>query len=530
MKASSLRYLQAQRYVILAVTLTGIVTALAKSAGEFRKIGNDRTVTSEPVSVPLNGPRPSHPWKEFIPTTKPGNIAGVMAAIGLMLASGFFAGSLLLGANGNPLVRLLLLGLSVPLGFGLHSCAGFALMLCGRLDSNWLIMSVPVVNFLIIVAWLIMRARRPAQWRSPPAPVSVQPHELIFPVILLLACCAGPIAKRLGGDWDALYFWNARAASILCAGYDWRWAYDGTIDPAYNDYPLCLPLTIATIWSYAGQMTFVVPLALSILALFSIAAILYATVGLLSQGRIQRIAILAVLLFASLPALGRVVAGQRADLLLTSAILGSAATIVLALRLGERRFLRLCLPMAVCAAWIKNEGLVFAVLAVAIAIWIVRSERWPIKSIVSAALAMAAPFIVAIVSLKVSISHANDLWTFQTTSAPGADATADRIFTIIRAFGVRLGGYLYLPYAAVVAICILNARTVWAHARVLAIVLAGMTCAYFAVFLFTPRDLQWHLEHSEKRLLVHLWPLWVLLLYMIQADREPKQLCSIQHD
>lgn len=515
------------RFIIAAVTVIGLVTAIGKSLGDFRKLGDDRTVTAAPLPVPTDSPRQLHPWKELDPTTQTGSIAGIITALGLMLASGYFAAALLFNAPVSPAVRLLLLGMSVPLGFALHSTAAFALMLSGRLNNSTLIMSVPIVNFAIIGAWLLLRMRNPVPNLNQLRDGSLSIGTLVVAIVLMIACCAGPITKRLGGDWDALYFWNARAASLLCAGHDWRWAYDGTIDPAYNDYPLCLPLTIAIVWSFAGQMTFIVPLAISIISLFSIAIILHATVRLLDS---QLRPISAALLFASLPALGRVVAGQRADLLMTAGMLGSMAALTLSLLKSDDKYLGLCLPLAACAAWTKNEGLAILALMVLLIMFYAVQTRIKIGSSLRRCALFAVPIVAAIIALKINVSHANDLWTYSTTSGPVESSFVARSMKIISAFAGRMFNYLYLPYFTVVMLCIMNLRKALTRGFAIAVVLLGMIAIYFVVFLVTPRDLEWHLEHSEKRLMVHLWPLWILLLNVVWVSaekNEKSQLASL---
>ncbi len=49
--------------------------------------------------------------------------------------------------------------------------------------------------------------------------------------------------------------------------------------------------------------------------------------------------------------------------------------------------------------------------------------------------------------------------------------------------------------------------------------------SYYVVYLITPHDLGWHLKTSADRLFMHLWPSWVLLVFLV--IRSPPQLVTM---
>jgi hypothetical protein len=52
------------------------------------------------------------------------------------------------------------------------------------------------------------------------------------------------------------------------------------------------------------------------------------------------------------------------------------------------------------------------------------------------------------------------------------------------------------------------------------LVLALMLAGYFLIYIITPHDLAWHVESSLSRLLLQLWPLFVLAYFMIVRSPE----------
>src|ERR1700754_2832572 len=82
--------------------------------------------------------------------------------------------------------------------------------------------------------------------------------------------------------------------------------------------------------------------------------------------------------------------------------------------------------------------------------------------------------------------------------------------------GWTFGGWILSPWIPLAAFAAASGidRRVWRNTgwvcgiAIAAIVLAG----YYAVYLTTPMDLRWHLDSSLERLLMHLWPSFLLLL------------------
>jgi hypothetical protein len=167
----------------------------------------------------------------------------------------------------------------------------------------------------------------------------------------------------------------------------------------------------------------------------------------------------------------------------------------------------------------KNEGLLFAV-AAAIAIGLLSTGRR--RQNLAAFVLGAAPFIAVVATMKLGFAGANDLF-----STPTASSVWQRMYdparhlqilsalqTMTRSMVSPIGMLLLLAYVAVGG---------WHSDRrpgLAALLITALTTAgYYAIFLITPHDLDWHLDTAAPRLLIQLWPSAILAL--VYSTRSP---------
>jgi hypothetical protein len=129
------------------------------------------------------------------------------------------------------------------------------------------------------------------------------------------------------------------------------------------------------------------------------------------------------------------------------------------------------------------------------------------------------PVLAVVVLFKILYAPPNDLLSGQgwrITMARLADlsryAITARVFI---AEGLRVGNggpALLAAYLLLVGFRLEDRRpTVILLAVILALTLAG----YFLVYIITPHDLQWHLEFSIDRLIMHLWPGVLFVFFLV---------------
>jgi len=167
--------------------------------------------------------------------------------------------------------------------------------------------------------------------------------------------------------------------------------------------------------------------------------------------------------------------------------------------------------MAGLAAWTKNEGLLFLVVASAAHLAVTAKHSGLRRCLKDAAviLAAAAPCL-ALLSIFKHISPANDI-----SSSLGATALAERLLDpgryaqIITALAIEMVAFNHgLAIAATAALLILGRKSLKPNASgqtaIITLLLMGLCIA--GVFLLTPHDLQWHLDTALERLIIQLWP------------------------
>ena len=170
-----------------------------------------------------------------------------------------------------------------------------------------------------------------------------------------------------------------------------------------------------------------------------------------------------------------------------------------------------------CAAWTKNEGVLFAGAMAPALLWITARRGAP-RQLVWWLLGAALPFLT-LVWFKTNVAPVPPPY-FEETQVPFAIlaqvAGSDRGISILRVMaqetlvwgGRSAAGVAILMLAAAMAAAIRST-----HAAIVLSVIAFMLLGYFAVFLVTPLDAAWLVSMTFYRLLAQLWPLLVLAAF-----------------
>ncbi len=426
--------------------------------------------------------------------------------------------------------RVLTAGLGIPLGAGLASTLYFLVALSGIASPA----NVLAVDGILFAAGLAMVwNRRGAAVPDPPAPAAFRWNWLLAltlaaGLVLVLAGLISAAQSMPYGEWDAWSIWNVRAK--LLAGPPGSWK--GLVAPPFtghHDYPLLVPGFIAQVWMAQSASPQWVPAATAFVFLIATLALLIAALALLrsvSSALLAGFTILAASSFLHLTLM------QYADLPLACYYLGALALVLLASRFPAhaRSSLALAGFFASCAAWTKNEGLLFCL---ALLLCLAASET--LASGWKRAAAAAAPLVLAAAPVLVV-----SLW-FRIFLAPAADAVlrqslpqlaqkagdASRWLRIVKALAEDAGAFgqpwshpLLLLAILAIALRFRVDKRIAVALRTVAFTLAVVFAGYCAVYLFTPQDLAWHLQTSLSRLYGQLWPASVLLFFTVLRPAE----------
>jgi hypothetical protein len=341
-------------------------------------------------------------------------------------------------------------------------------------------------------------------------------------VVALFAVIASFVASP-HGDWDAWAIWNQHARFLFRGGGSDTWRTLFAIDWTQPDYPLLLPASVARMWAYAGHESTLGPaLIATVLGAGSVALVVTAIAG--------RRGWIAGALMLGAPTFLTQISSQCADVPLACFIVAAlAVTCGDVLRDPCSR-----IPAVVAgatsamAAWTKNEGIVFALLMliVALAVAVRRSGRagrdgqrrdgW--RQLLWS-MAGAAPALIAVVWFKLTLAPESGLVEGQSLTVFASRLLDPHRHTTVAMLMAQHAMRWSAPLAVtvfpllclVVAGMAIRGRAV----RTMAAVVGLMLVSYYLVYVTTPFEISWHVSTSIDRLLVQLWPALVLTVFLV---------------
>lgn len=422
--------------------------------------------------------------------------------------------------------------LAMGIGFGVTSLSLFA-WLCAAGPSNKFILFELAALAGLFALFSYLAARKDRTSPGLPGLAAVQTSKInpliIVSFYILLASSVAificSILRNPHGSWDAWGVWNAHARQIFRSGEDWKTVFS-EVGMGNRDYPLLISLTIARIWKYIGTDTVTAPALVAMLFTFAIAGFLLSSVSLLrdkAQGYLAAVVLLGT------PAFNIWAPRQYADIPLSFFILVTIALLFFYGRLETKNngLLILAGLAAGCAAWTKNEGLIFVVVAVFgafIATVLTKGWRAAFRQVFFFGIGLA-PFLIAFFYLKLYLVPRHIFL------APGdTKDVVERLsgFTgylpLLKAFIwkiARFGQSLIPPVPILLACLFLLGIKPAAGDRknmILSLsILFLMLASYFTIFASLPLYDRQHLLKSDAldRLLLQLWPSFIFAYFML---------------
>lgn len=340
------------------------------------------------------------------------------------------------------------------------------------------------------------------------------------------------------GFWDAFAIWNLKARFFfLESGAHWLRAFSDTISWSHTDYPILLPLGVARLWTYGSVADQTIPALLGVFFALLIGSLLFGAVAS-PQGRTM--GFIAVFALLATPSFMGQVVWQLADIPMSYFLAAALALVVASRREGHVNsgLLVLAGVSAGSAAWTKNEGLLFA-LAIVLGLILAdltlayrlarrarkngeRREGQALRKILRGAsyfaIGLAFPLAV-LLAMKFMVEGENDLATDFTVDSLRRIFVLARHEEILVSFARTLLILTGVPLLVLIlGLCLwaVSGRQIREKPPLLSamIAIALQFSGYYFVFLVTERDLAWHLDTSNLRLFVQLWPSVLLLVFI----------------
>lgn len=419
--------------------------------------------------------------------------------------------------------------IALLLALGLSSAAWFATRaLLGRGTAASLVEVAAALAAAAVVSQGTRRDPGPkAPTSSPRAPL---PRVLV--AVFAATVCAAVVAFCLEvardphGGWDAWAIWNLRARFLAADGDGWPRAFVESATMTHVDYPLLLPASIARVWSDIDSRPIAVPIGVALLFPAVAIALLVAAVA---RTRGAALACVAGSVVAGTPLFVRNAAAQYADVAVGTFLLALAIAVERAAHDAGRRsrWLAVAGALAACLAWTKNEGLLLAACA-SVSAWLGFARGTPARARVrtaGACLLGALPVALCVLWFKLAFAGRNDVVDAGILRVGGL-VDPQRLTTIAVHTARELASFGNGLLAAIAAVAL---ATRWlspassaprrsAATRFVAVVLVLALLGELVVYAITPQPLAWHLASSQERLLLQLWPSFLLWLFLSVRD------------
>jgi hypothetical protein len=466
-------------------------------------------------------------------------------AVALCAASGYLIVQLTWPTGSLSSDRLLRFSLSIGFGLGFFSATFFVSRALNLEHLNLQhILTIDVLCFALLFGSYFLKQRYPntIDFAHPSKPDFELPSGLHRLVVIAVATTLAAalyssvklaLAHPHGEGWDAFSIWNLHARFLFLGGNHWRDGLSPLIPWSHPDYPLLLPGAIAHFWMYLGNDNSAIPATVGLAFTFSTRGLLYSS---LERVRGRTTAMFGLMTLAATPFFIEQGSSQYADVPLSFFFLASIALLSIydqppAHNARYRGLIGLVGLALGCAAWTKNEGVLFLFATiVASPLMLVRGKRQgtpadesqampPAWSALVTLILAAAPIFGLVLWLK-HVAPRGDLF-----QAPAIMLqkmlTPARYWAILKWYGkqfLRFGEWwpvsatLLLPlFYVVVSEPQIAPKP---RSRHVALWTLGLTLAgYFAIYVITPNELYWHLRFSLNRLFLQVWPSIIFLFF-----------------
>ncbi|MBL8228794.1 MAG: hypothetical protein JNL98_09970 [Bryobacterales bacterium] len=434
------------------------------------------------------------------------------------------------------LVRLVLSGsLGALAGLGCSSVILFLLIWSGLASRA----TITVIDVIALLAGLVVFWKGRAQ--TVKANVAAAPEFRwiwalrvagLIALAIVIAGWAETTAANPDGEWDAFAIWNLRAQFLAGGPSTWRFAVaaesGGQMFGAnHPGYPLLTSGLIARGWILLGGAESSAPAVTGLIFVLLVALLL---TGSLTWLHSESSGWLAVLVLAASETFASQTASQYADLPLACYILATMALLAAAnLQEWKPSLLFLAGLMAALAAWTKNEGIVLLGITAVMVLWRGGSRRLLVFA------AGALPIVAVLAAFKILLVPGVESM-FPSTFGEAWTKVIDvsRWMTVAGSF-IQNFWRLGFPWAHPLLMLALIA---WAFGlkdgdgrrlhQWLVLIPVLMLAADFMIFVLTTADLKWHLDTSNNRLILQIWPAMLFCsFYLLRRHQATPQTTAV---
>ena len=423
---------------------------------------------------------------------------------------------------------VLTIALGAGIGLGITSSAIFMwLVLLGRPTTGYFTAELGLALILGILGFHRFRQSGDSRPINPKADDAAEDPALgwlktLFIFLLLITIVSFALKASFidpYGKWDAWTVWNYRARWLFRGGNLWSQAFAYQIVADAPDYPLLISASVFRMWQIFAKDLTAVPVFIAGIFCIGSTLLIFSSLAIL-RGKNQG-CLGALFMFISTQFL-KVGTYQYSDVPLAFFILST----VIAISLQDQyptKFRQLSVLAgltASCAAWTKNEGLLFIVLVIFIRFLAQMGKvdgAKALKTFFSWIIGLA-PVLSTLIYFKIHFATENELIGQTNLQKSGTFLLeGDRYLQIFSAFIKKMVTFNdYAIWLLVVYFIISGVDRSGAGKRNMrpqVVLMLFMLAGYFFSYIISPYDLKWHLNSSLYRLVIQLWPAWVFLFF-----------------
>jgi hypothetical protein len=445
--------------------------------------------------------------------------------LGYSLTKCFFTGTV---RNIEPVSRVAMIYLT---GQCLGSMTYWVWLLLGmHVKGTWIILDL-IVAAVFLMLGKHLRSNKESDTKQ--EFYRTRFNRLRLGVWLLMLCLAVIIswavswhnAKAPYGYWDAAAMWNYKVSYM--AGPEKNWINIIRSMSAHPDYPLLHSISATRLCALTGQWQ---PQLTCWFSLMQALLMLVILVGAIMDMVSEWVALLVGVLFYTTEAFWKHTSWQYADVTLSCYMLAGLAMWCRWYCLSERKDTLLLywsiLLIGTCA-WVKNEGWPWVVIMTLLTVFVIvfAMSQGRIRRLVMIGLCLVVVLWMPL-SVHLMVQQNNDILNavlHDRTYGQIADGSRFEVIVMyLSQYIIHLypWGMIVMLFLACMIIRTLQPRSkrsnVW---WLMMLMFAGQFAVYILVYMLTHHDLKWHLHTSGQRVLLHIWPIFLLAIGLIPASK-----------
>jgi len=408
--------------------------------------------------------------------------------------------------------NFLIFSFSVAFGLTTEALLIFILMMI-NMDNQIIFITAEII---LILAALVISVIKKTEY-FPILKYENKDTSKFLKVIFITALLTGlihifyTIKMHPYGTWDAHYIWNLRPRFFIALndiGQSWKMFFDQVEAWTHADYPLLIPVYNYKNHILNGSYNPVLNTWTSVLIL---SAVLSGVYGLVNEVSGRKNALLSVIILLTTGCFIFLAMSQCADVPLSLFILTAAASISLFVKYKNKAYVFFAYYFAASAAFCKNEGLMFFLIFTIMSLLLIKNQNkkmllyGALVPLVCIFLHKALLFLNCDLfenqTLSIIIDRLFNLERYKMILFIVSKHIAENYLTLIILFcGVCLSGFtqnrkvktLGIMYISIVILAILG---------------------YFTIYLITPRELEWHINTTDIRLIAQYIPLFIVFCF-----------------